>query len=43
MDARLEFVMLALGEGANIRQLCRRFAIARRAATNGWRAGERPG
>jgi len=28
MDARLEFVMLASVEGANIRQLCRRFGIS---------------
>ncbi|HEV2153968.1 IS481 family transposase [Bradyrhizobium sp.] len=28
MDARLEFVMLASEEGANIRQLCRRFGIS---------------
>ena len=28
MDARLEFVMLASEEGANVRQLCRRFAIS---------------
>jgi transposase InsO family protein len=28
MDARLEFVMLASAEGANVRQLCRRFAIS---------------
>ena len=28
MDARLEFVRLALAEGANIRQLCRRFGIS---------------
>ena len=28
MDARLEFVMLASAEGANIRQLCRRFGIS---------------
>jgi transposase InsO family protein len=27
MDARLEFVMLASQEGANVRQLCRRFGI----------------
>jgi transposase-like protein len=28
MDARLEFVMLASVEGADIRQLCRRFGIS---------------
>lgn len=28
MDARLEFVMLASQEGANLRSLCRRFAIS---------------
>ncbi|WP_407112701.1 IS481 family transposase [Bradyrhizobium sp. LMG 9283] len=28
MDARLEFVMLASEEGANVRQLCRRFGIS---------------
>jgi len=28
MDARLEFVMLASVEGANVRQLCRRFTIS---------------
>ena len=28
MDARLELVMLASAEGANVRQLCRRFAIS---------------
>ena len=28
MDERLEFVMLATAEGANIRQLCRRFGIS---------------
>ena len=28
MDARLEFVMLATVEGANVRQLCRRFGIS---------------
>ena len=28
LDLRREFVMLALGEGANVRQLCRRFSIA---------------
>jgi transposase InsO family protein len=28
MDARLEFVMLASQEGANVRQLCRRFGIS---------------
>ena len=28
MDARLEFVMLAVAEGANVRQLCRRFGIS---------------
>ena len=28
MDARLEFVMLAGSEGANMRQLCRRFGIS---------------
>jgi transposase InsO family protein len=28
MDARSEFVMLALEEGANVRQLCRRFGIS---------------
>ena len=28
MDARLEFVMLALVEGANVRSLCRRFSIS---------------
>ena len=28
MDARLEFVMLALEEGANVRRLCRRFGIS---------------
>jgi len=28
MDARLEFVMLAAQEGANVRQLCRRFGIS---------------
>jgi transposase InsO family protein len=28
MDARLEFVMLASAEGANVRQLCRRFGIS---------------
>src|SRR4051812_47340255 len=43
MDARLEFVMLASVEGANIRQLCRRSASARRLATSGWSAGRRPG
>ena len=28
MDARLEFVMLGSAEGANVRQLCRRFGIS---------------
>ena len=28
MDARLEFVMLAAAEGANVRSLCRRFGIS---------------
>jgi len=28
MDARLEFVMLASAEGANVRNLCRRFGIS---------------
>jgi transposase InsO family protein len=28
MDARLEFVMLASAEGANVRQLCRRFGVS---------------
>src|SRR6476659_3764189 len=28
MDARLEFVMLASAEGANVRRLCRRFGIS---------------
>ena len=28
MDARLEFVMLASVEGANVRRLCRRFGIS---------------
>ena len=28
MDARLEFVMLASQEGANVRQLCRRFGVS---------------
>ena len=28
MDARLEFVMLASEEGANVRQLCRRFGVS---------------
>ena len=28
MDARLEFVMLASEEGANVRRLCRRFGIS---------------
>ncbi|MDN3278376.1 helix-turn-helix domain-containing protein, partial [Frankia sp. RB7] len=28
MDARSEFVMLASEEGANVRQLCRRFGIS---------------
>src|SRR5258707_11059295 len=28
MDARLEFVMLASVEGANVRKLCRRFGIS---------------
>jgi len=42
MDARLEFVMLASVEGANVRQLCRRFGVS---PTTGykwlerWRAG----
>ncbi|WP_245335078.1 helix-turn-helix domain-containing protein, partial [Bradyrhizobium mercantei] len=28
MDERLEFVMLASVEGANVRQLCRRFGVS---------------
>ena len=28
MDARLEFVMLASVEGANVRNLCRRFGVS---------------
>jgi transposase InsO family protein len=28
MDARLEFVMLAAAEGANVRELCRRFGVS---------------
>jgi len=46
MDARSEFVMLASEEGANIRQLCRRFGIS---PTTGykwlerWRAAGRSG
>src|SRR4051812_7477113 len=28
MDARLEFVMLASVEGANVRSLCRRFGVS---------------
>ena len=46
MDARLEFVMLASKEGANVRQLCRRFGIS---PTTGykwlerWRTAGKPG
>ena len=28
MDTRLEFVMLASAEGANVRELCRRFGVS---------------
>ena len=38
MDEKLEFVMLASVEGANVRQLCRRFAISR---TTGYKWLER--
>jgi transposase InsO family protein len=38
MDARLEFVMLASEEGANVRQLCRRFGIS---PTTGYKWRER--
>ena len=38
MDARLEFVMLASVEGANVRSLCRRFGIS---PTSGYKWLER--
>ena len=39
MDERREFVRLALHDGANRRELCRRFGIVRMSATNGFRDG----
>ena len=38
MDARLEFVMLALVEGSNMRNLCRRFGVS---PTSGYKWLER--
>ena len=38
MDIKREFVALALQEGANRRELCRRFGIAPKAAYPCWRA-----
>ena len=39
VDQRREFVRLAMQEGANRRELCRRFGITRTRVINGWRDG----